>query len=130
MNGRLIGLLLSGATLLAACGSDGNPPTAESVCGKFSSEWPSVLAKVQTGCAPITTNLAPYTRLTDAQTCTAVVTTSCSPDIPKIDTFLDCMNGLPACDASNVETWGNTCFTQVSGPSGPSRACLAALTAQ
>lgn len=129
MNRRLI-VLLAGATMLVACGSDNNSnPTPASVCSKVSTVWPTVATKL-TACPTIAALLTAFTVPT-GDACTQKIAACSSDDIPKLNTFLDCIGALPTCQAGGDASWYGsltTCYTPLTvGNTAVTQACMASL---
>ncbi len=129
MNKRLIGLL-AGATMLVACGSDNNTPTTASVCSRVGTVWSGMTGKL-TACPNTAAALAGFTVPT-GNDCTTKIAACSSSDIPKLDTFLTCLNNLPTCTSSTESTWLITltsqCYTPLTtGSTAVTQACISSL---
>ncbi len=127
MNKRLLGLL-AGAALLAACGSDNNSgPTTSSVCSKLQSVWPALVAKVPADQCPTTAAALQQQQVpANSSACTTALTAAncTSDDLGKLNTFLDCINGVPSCSGAATPPSGsvselawnaalNTCYSNL-----------------
>jgi hypothetical protein len=125
MTKRLLSLCIAAVSLtLVGCGSDSAPSTPAGLCDKAASVATSVQSKV----APCLTALggtAPIS-IPTGTTCTNALTNCSDADRTILNNTLNCLNGLPTCNPSNLTAFGDAASACDPSTKGLSAACQAA----
>jgi len=104
--------------VLAACG--GSSPTGSDLCSKATSVVNSFNTK-NAACFQGSTGATP-----PSSTCTQSLTQCSSSDQATLNTYLDCLNGLPACTIATATTWGTQAQACATPVNSVSQACRTA----